>query len=387
MSRKTAATDLVGLGSYRSVLFGILRIIGTEPLAWTGLGMLRGNPSPRRLLLCAGINATATAILARRLKNSPELLDDAQSIKKQSLLVTLRYLLYPTIAPRRSYWRRPSNDAAFFMQTWVPVALEGAGRGPRAALLVGALSTPATFLMAAVLNGEGPRFPREVNQRILAYSIGSVISGVFTANMATTLRAARDDALAEQQLQHEVARARAEKEIAQIAFDHWKESLADLQEAVVRQLRPADALQVLRELDEELSSDLDTSVTARGTVQDVIARAARDHAVAVDLEMDGSTACDLPSLQAVHLVVQTGLSNVRRHAGTSSAQVSYLAALGTVTLTIEDAGRGSGVSRETFNEHHALGHTQEYLRGLGGTIKISPRSGGGTIVNATWRTI
>lgn len=245
---------------------------------------------------------------------------------------------------------------------------------------------PATYLAAAILNGEFPLFPREAKQPVLAYSIGSVVAGIFTANVGATLRAARTDALAEQQLQHEVSRARAEQEIAQIAFDTWKESLADIQQAVVRQLRPADALQLLRELDAELSPDLGTSVTARGTVEDVVSRAANDHAISVELNTTGPIECTLPSLQAVYLVTQSALSNVRRHSGTSAARVTYQAATDSITLTIEDAGSGPAASREKFNEHHALGHTQEYLRGLDGTITIGQGAGGGTTVSATWRT-
>jgi len=374
------------LGSYRSVLFGILRVIGTEPMAWTALGMLRGSPDPRRLLLCAAMNAAAIAQLARRLKTHPESLDDPRWVRRQSLIASLRFLLYPAISPRRTYWRRPANDAAFVLQTWTPIALHGAGRGSRSALAVGSIYTPATYLAAAILNGEFPLFPREAKQPVLAYSIGSVVAGIFTANVGATLRAARTDALAEQQLQHEVSRARAEQEIAQIAFDTWKESLADIQQAVVRQLRPADALQLLRELDAELSPDLGTSVTARGTVEDVVSRAADDHAISVELNTTGPIECTLPSLQAVYLVTQSALSNVRRHSGTSAARVTYQAATDSITLTIEDAGSGPAASRKTFNEHHALGHTQEYLRGLDGTITIGQGAGGGTTVSATWRT-
>lgn len=377
--------NLAGLGTYRTILLAILRIIGTEPLAWTAAGMLQGNSARGRLLLCAGINSAAVAQLANRLKSNPELLDDVAWVKRQSRLATLRYLLYPAIGARRSYWRRPSNDAAFFIHTWTPIALQGAGRGPKAALIAGSVVGPLTNIAAAILNGEWRRPPPEVKQGVLAYSIGTVIAGVFTANIVTTLRSARADALAEEQLRHDVARARAEKAKAQIAFDSWKRSLADLQEAVVRQLQPADALQVLRELDAELTSDADTSVTPRGTVEEVIERAAKDYVVPVQLDITGLTKCQLPCLQAVYLVTHSALGNIVHHSDAHFARISYTVLSDSSTLIIENSGLGVIVERDEFNEHHALGRTQAYLRGLDGSLKIGPGPQGGTVVTATWR--
>ncbi|NEK60227.1 hypothetical protein GCU56_20425 [Geodermatophilus sabuli] len=374
----------VGLGSYRSVLFGILRVIGTEALAWTTLGMIKGHTAPRRLLICAGMNTAAIARLARKLRARPELLDDAGWIQRESLLAFCRYLVYPAITTRRSYWRRPASDAPFFIQTWTPIALYGAGLGARGALVAGSVYGPLAHLAAAALNGERQDSPVEVRRSVLGYSVGTVVAGVFTANMASTLKAARTDELAEQVARHERQRAVAEKELAEVAFGRWKDSLADLAEAVVRQLEPADAVQLLREIDAELTPDIDTAVTARGTVEEVIDRAERDHAVQVTRDVLGPDQVSLPSLQAIHLVIHTALGNVRRHSGVAAARVAYRAWPDGFTVVVEDAGRGPGEPLDIFDPHHALGHADAYLRGLGGGLSLEPRPGGGTILTATW---
>jgi hypothetical protein len=327
----------------------------------------------------------AVARLAQRLKTNPELLDDPKWIMRQSVFATLRYLLYPTVSTRRSYWRTESNDVAFFIQTWSPIALQAASRGPGAGLIAGSIFGPLTFAAAAILNGELPPFAAGVRQRIFAHSVGTAIAGVFTANMAKTLRVARADALIEEALQHEVTRALAEKARAQQAFDSWKRSLADLQEAAVRQLQPADAIELLRELDAELAPGAGASVTPRGTIKEVIKRAADDYALSVDLDIAGSEECRLPSLQAVYLVTHSALGNIVKHSNTRAAWISYKELSGIITLTVEDAGLGVPVEQVDFNQYHALGRTQAYLRGLDGDLKIGPRPQKGTIVRATWR--
>lgn len=103
----------------------------------------------------------------------------------------------------------------------------------------------------------------------------------------------------------------------------------------------------------------------------------------VDFDLQGEFD-ELPAetRQALYQIAQEALSNVARHAGVDSAQVTLLVEPDQVYLTVEDQGRGfdpvQTLARQKGSERFGLRGIQERLRSLGGELDLRARPGQGT---------
>jgi len=114
---------------------------------------------------------------------------------------------------------------------------------------------------------------------------------------------------------------------------------------------------------------------------EALARPLRDRGVdvAVDMDLDGP----LPSTTAelVYRAAQEALRNVDRHAAARTASVALRSDDGTVTLVVEDDGRG--MTGDNLREQHAAGHMglallADGVAARGGSLSIESEPGTGT---------
>jgi signal transduction histidine kinase len=119
---------------------------------------------------------------------------------------------------------------------------------------------------------------------------------------------------------------------------------------------------------------------------DALARPLRDRGVdvAVDLELERT----LPSTttELVYRAVQEALRNVDRHAAARTASVALRDDDGSVTLVVEDDGRG--MTGDNLREQHAAGHMglallADGVAARGGALSIESEPGTGTRVRVT----
>jgi signal transduction histidine kinase len=81
-------------------------------------------------------------------------------------------------------------------------------------------------------------------------------------------------------------------------------------------------------------------------------------------------------------IVQEGLRNVKRHSGSSGAEVSLATLNGQLHLSVTDNGRGFDVKRRSPESGIGLHSMEERLRPLGGKLEIHSRPGEGTRIDA-----
>ncbi|HEU5001920.1 MAG TPA: sensor histidine kinase [Actinomycetota bacterium] len=113
------------------------------------------------------------------------------------------------------------------------------------------------------------------------------------------------------------------------------------------------------------------------------ARAAGLH-VAVSVEGVGGPVpvpVPVPVDVAAYRIVQEALTNVIRHAGAGSAEVTIRRTGAALVLTVEDDGHGSGAGTLPSPGSGILG-MRERAAALGGTLNAGPRPGGGFRVHA-----
>ena len=82
---------------------------------------------------------------------------------------------------------------------------------------------------------------------------------------------------------------------------------------------------------------------------------------------------------AVYRVAQESLTNVARHAGASTVEVSLRPGPGSVVLRVSDNGRGIG-ENGVVNGHGGLRGMRERALLVGGALAVKPARGGGTEV-------
>ncbi|MEU7777341.1 sensor histidine kinase [Micromonospora parva] len=86
---------------------------------------------------------------------------------------------------------------------------------------------------------------------------------------------------------------------------------------------------------------------------------------------------------AAYRVVQEALTNVLRHAGVSSAQVTVDYRADEVTVEVTDRGVGPGrAGTVPADDGHGLAGMRERVAALGGRLSTGPRPGGGFRVYA-----
>ena len=83
------------------------------------------------------------------------------------------------------------------------------------------------------------------------------------------------------------------------------------------------------------------------------------------------------------LAVKEALNNVARHSGATEATVSLAAEDNTLSISIEDNGRGFEVAAATHG--HGLTNLKQRLGEVGGTCRIESRPGAGTQITLVWR--
>ncbi|MGW1453107.1 sensor histidine kinase [Micromonospora sp. NPDC002411] len=81
-------------------------------------------------------------------------------------------------------------------------------------------------------------------------------------------------------------------------------------------------------------------------------------------------------------VVQEALTNVLRHAGVTSAEVTVDYRADEVTVEVTDRGTGTGAAVSGGGDGHGLAGMRERVEALGGRLDTGPRSGGGFRVYA-----
>jgi signal transduction histidine kinase len=91
---------------------------------------------------------------------------------------------------------------------------------------------------------------------------------------------------------------------------------------------------------------------------------------------------DVPMLvdASAYRVVQEALTNVVRHAGPAKVDVAVIRDVDTLTVSVDDDGRGSAGA---LPGGHGLTGMRERVTALGGTFSAGPRDGGGYSVRAS----
>ena len=85
---------------------------------------------------------------------------------------------------------------------------------------------------------------------------------------------------------------------------------------------------------------------------------------------------------SLYRVTQEALTNVLRHAGASKVLVTLRRRSGWCQLQVRDNGRGVGEDQIAAADSYGLMGMRERVAQCGGSFSISPRMGGGTIVEA-----
>jgi signal transduction histidine kinase len=100
---------------------------------------------------------------------------------------------------------------------------------------------------------------------------------------------------------------------------------------------------------------------------------------AVRLVTDGAESPAAAVEVAAYRIVQEALTNVLRHSGAGSCEVSVCAENGSLVVSVTDDGRGSGAAP---NGGSGLETMRERAEELGGSLELLARTGGGTVVRA-----
>ena len=113
-------------------------------------------------------------------------------------------------------------------------------------------------------------------------------------------------------------------------------------------------------------------------------RYTRNYGIKVRLNIDNTCTGSISTGMGRQLlrIIQEALANVRKHAGSSSADISLLTEAGRLMLVIEDNGRGfdSDLVRLTKEKSFGLEIMEDRAKEIGGTLSISSVPNGGTKV-------
>jgi signal transduction histidine kinase len=109
----------------------------------------------------------------------------------------------------------------------------------------------------------------------------------------------------------------------------------------------------------------------------------RDAGVATQLEIDGTPVVLPPATElCVYRVVQEALTNTLKHSGAAHASVRLQYGASTLTVDVEDEGRGIAVPNDVEGGHGIVG-MRERVALFGGELQIGPKPEGGFAVRAT----
>jgi signal transduction histidine kinase len=134
------------------------------------------------------------------------------------------------------------------------------------------------------------------------------------------------------------------------------------------------------------SGDVEASLSPQPGVSDIAEAVAESSAAGVPTELVtvGDPRPLSPGIElAVYRLVQEGLTNVRKHAGSAaSATVRITYRPRSVALEIVDDGRGAATSLSGSGGGHGLLGMRERIEIYGGELTCGPRPGGGYAVRA-----
>jgi signal transduction histidine kinase len=148
----------------------------------------------------------------------------------------------------------------------------------------------------------------------------------------------------------------------------------------------ADALR--RGADEALGAVTDVRELAQGIHPAVLTEAGLPAAlrslaarspvpVELDIDVDGASSPTATATATAYYVASEALANVVKHAAASTASIRALQRDGVIRIEVEDDGRGGA------DPHGAgLRGLEDRLAAVGGTLRVSDRTGGGTVVSA-----
>jgi signal transduction histidine kinase len=130
-----------------------------------------------------------------------------------------------------------------------------------------------------------------------------------------------------------------------------------------------------------------TSVPVVDAIEMEIAEFSRRSAVVPELTVDGDVRTETDSQRiALQSVTRSALGNVAKHAAATTVTVRLIGGADSVTLEIEDDGRGFDPSRPPKKGHFGLNGMRERVAMLGGTLDIQSCPGGPTKIVATLET-
>lgn len=380
------------LGSYRSVATSPMRLLAGEPLTWTILGLWgRRTRSRKALAAVAGLHLAHVRYVLSRVERDERLIDSAQFANVHAVLTVLRYLVYPAVSERRTYWRGTPDNAAFFMQLWLPPVLFGASGGPRKAITHGTTAALAGYAAAAILNGD-TLLPEDgdgvvVLRRIGNYTFTAGLVGVVVAAIVAILTEADAEATKETELTSQV-----------LSKSALVETLGDTLE--VDQLetrRSLDRLRVaaktLYRNEPLLSRMLDALSFERSLygppprdgepLDHIVRRYAECYGLVVDLDVPGDVYLTLLESTALSLLASNAAQNAAVHGLASRLSFAYTQRGSTVVVRISDDGAGIPALPEV-NEHHGLGRARHVVESIGGRLRLERTKDGKMLLIASW---
>lgn len=161
-----------------------------------------------------------------------------------------------------------------------------------------------------------------------------------------------------------------------LASEHEAPARAYVEQA--RQLN-ADALRSIRELARSLAPRQLEHAGLHAALQSVIRTAAESSGIDITLEADEiDTLLDGDARIAVFRIVQEAVSNIVKHSEAATAQIALRREDGTLTIAIEDDGRGFDLHAARGFSGIGLGGIRERVGMLGGDIQLSTAPAQGT---------
>jgi hypothetical protein len=381
------------LGSYRSVATSPLRLLAWEPLTWTILGLWgRRSRSRKALAAVAATHGIHVAYVLRRMKDDESLIDSKRFANVHAAITVARFLVYPAFSERRTYWRGTADNAAFFMQLWLPPVLFGASGGPRKAVTHGTASAFAAYAAAAIVNGDTV-LPKDedgllVARRIGNYTVTAGLVGLVVAAVAAILTDSDSEAAEETRLLASLLEQNALADTGSDNFENYqtetRRSLGRLRAAAISLYQREPVLkEMLAALEPETSSYVPAPRDDQ-PLNEVIGREVERLGLVADLDIRDEVYLTLTESVAMSLLVTNAAQNAVIHGRAGRVAASYTQRGPMAVLRITDDGAGITVA-PTIDEHRGLGRTQQVLRSMGGQLRVERANDDRCLLIASWR--
>jgi signal transduction histidine kinase len=132
-----------------------------------------------------------------------------------------------------------------------------------------------------------------------------------------------------------------------------------------------------------------TSVPVVDAIELEISEFSRRSAVVPELIVEGDVRTETDSQRiALQSVTRAALANVAKHAAAKTVKIRVIGGSDTITLQIEDDGRGFNANGRPKKGRFGLSGMRERVEMLGGTFDLQSKPGGPTTITATleiWR--